>query len=62
LPTGCKKKIKKRDGENENITEKSDGSLLRQSKTFYRILGRAGSLIFKFLTGAIEKLMKIFQE
>jgi len=54
--------MKKRDGENENITEKRKGSLSRQRKTFYRILGRAAPLTFKFFTDTIKKVMKIFQE
>jgi len=62
LLTGCEKNEKKRDRENENITEKRNGSLLRRRKTFYRILGRAAPLNFKFFTDTIEKIMKIFQE
>jgi len=54
--------MKKRDRENKNITEKRNGSLSRQRKTIYRILGRAASLTFKFFTDTIEKIMKIFQE
>jgi len=42
--------------------EKRNGSLSRQRKTFYRILGRAAPLTFKFFTDAIEMVMKIFQE
>jgi len=57
-----RKKEKKRDGENENITEKRNRSLSRQRKTFYRILGRAAPITFKFFTDAIEKIMKIFQQ
>jgi len=45
-PTGCKKM--KKDGENKNIMEKRNGSLLRRTKTFYQILGRAAPLTFKF--------------
>jgi len=53
---------KKRDGENENITEKRNGSLSRLRKTFYWIVGRVAPLTFKFFTDTIEKIMKIFQQ
>jgi len=52
----------KRDGENENIMDKRNESLSRRRKTFYRFLGRAALLTFKFFTDASEKVIKIFQE
>jgi len=60
LPTGCKK-FKKRDGENENIMQKRNRNILTLRKALYQILGRAAPLTFSF-TGAIEKVMKIYQK
>jgi len=51
----------------KNEKERDEGNkiiygVLNQRKTFYRILGRAAPLAFKFFTDTIEKKMKIFQQ
>jgi len=61
LPTGCEKK-EKRYRENENITEKRNGSISKRRKTLYRILGRTTPVTLQFFTDTIERIMKIFQE
>jgi len=50
----------KKDRENRNIMEKRNGSISTQ-KTLYQLLERAAPP-FQFFTGAIKKIMKIYQE
>jgi len=54
--------MKKGYGENKNIMEITNGSILKQRKTLYLILGRATPVTFQLLTNTIEKIIKIFQE
>jgi len=60
-PTGCEKK-EKRYGENENITEKRNGSILKRRATLYWILQRPTPVTFQLFRDTIEKIIKIFQE
>jgi len=55
-------KNKKETEKTKTFTEKRNRSLSRQRKTFYRILGRAAPLTFKFFTDSIEKIIKTFQD
>jgi len=48
------KKKEKRHGENENITEKRNGSISKRRKTLYRILGRTTPVTLQLFTDIIE--------
>jgi len=54
--------MKKRDGENENITEERNGSLSRRRKNFLSDLRKGRPTNLQVFTDTIEKIMKIFQE